>query len=54
MKTIEKHKHFIKYLKVIDKEMVVSALDNLLKLKLITKTGYKVILKEVMNGENNS
>lgn len=54
MKIVEKHKHFIKYLKVIDKEMVIPALDNLLKLKLITKIGYKVILKEVMNGENNS
>ena len=50
MKTKDKHKHFIKYLKVIDKELVLPALDNLLKLKLITKTGYKSILKEVNEG----
>lgn len=50
MKTIEKHKHFIKYLKVMKKEMIVPALDNCLKLKIIGKRDYKIILKEVVNG----
>ena len=51
---LERHKYFIKYLKVIDSEMVVPALDNLLKLKLITKIGYKVILKEIQeNGKKD-
>ncbi len=53
MKKLDKHKHFIKYLKVIDERMVVAALDNCLKLKIIGKRDYKLILKEVMDGKDN-
>lgn len=42
------HKHFIRYLKAMKPFMVKDALDNCLKLKLITKKEYKLILKEVL------
>lgn len=45
--SIENHKHLIKYLTAMKKELVPDALDRCLKLKLINKTMYKQILKEV-------
>lgn len=44
---MEKHKHFLKYLRSQTKEIQLDSLNNSLKLGIIGKRDYKLLLKEL-------
>ena len=46
-KYLEEHKHYIAYLKKQDKERALKGMLEILRMKIINRTAFKVIAKEV-------
>jgi len=46
-KTLDKHRHLLKYLSRQTKEDALKAIDELVRMKLIGKIGYKALKKEL-------
>lgn len=53
-KTLDKHKHLLNHLSKQSKEQALKGLNELLKMKLIGKIGYRLLKKELNIDDNTT